>query len=88
MRQITEAVAYMHVKGVAHRDLKPQNILIDDSGRDGLTVKITDFNVSKVFGSAAGIRKMETHTGTMSYSAPELLSGGEYTYFVRVLILA
>jgi serine/threonine protein kinase len=46
MRQILEGVSYMHSKGVFHRDLKPQNILINSSG----LVKIADFGLGRIVG--------------------------------------
>jgi len=71
-----EATAYMHAKAICHRDIKPQNILVN---ADLSMVKMIDFNVSKCFRDALGLKKMYTHTGTIAYSAPELLSGEEYT---------
>lgn len=64
---------------ICHRDLKPNNIL---SNEDGTCVKITDFNVSK-FGNKKsnkfeGNIKMWTYTGTVAFSAPEILASGEY----------
>ncbi len=44
MRTVLGALAYLHASGVIHRDLKPQNILIDDEGHP----IISDFDVSKV----------------------------------------
>jgi serine/threonine protein kinase len=44
LKQILEAVDYMHLKGVIHRDMNPTNVFIQDSG----SIKILDFNVSKL----------------------------------------
>jgi serine/threonine protein kinase len=80
-REILQAIEYMHRKGVCHRDLKPQNVLLDKCTKH---VKVTDFNVSKYFllqEGAIPIRvPMSTHTGTMAYMAPEALSHAIYTY--------
>lgn len=46
MYQILTGVKYMHSKKVFHRDLKPQNILINSAGN----VKIADFGLGRIFG--------------------------------------
>jgi serine/threonine protein kinase len=46
MFQILSAVEYMHSKYVFHRDLKPQNVLIDEKG----TVKVADFGLGRITG--------------------------------------
>ncbi|KAL4475774.1 hypothetical protein ABPG72_011551 [Tetrahymena utriculariae] len=83
-RQIVQAISYMHSKYVCHRDLKPNNILCDETGDN---VKITDFNVSKFCDSYKdyssnnlpfqGI-KMWTYTGTIAFSAPEIFKENCY----------
>lgn len=62
--QIAKGVKYMHDQGIAHRDLKLTNILIDDE----YTVKIIDF------GFACGTKdKHKMYCGTPSYMAPEIV---------------
>lgn len=69
MKSITEAVAYIHDKGVIHRDLKLANILLDDEN-DYTSVKIIDFGL--------GERQLmlrannEEQAGTLLYMAPEV----------------
>ena len=46
MKSITEAVSYIHEKGVIHRDLKLANILIDDPN-DLTSIKIIDFGLGE-----------------------------------------
>ncbi|XP_071790096.1 phosphorylase b kinase gamma catalytic chain, skeletal muscle/heart isoform-like [Asterias amurensis] len=66
MRQILDAVQYIHNHGIVHRDMKPENILL----KDNLTVKISDF------GMAADIKEGQLLTelcGTPGYMSPEML---------------
>ena len=68
---------------ICHRDLKPNNIMCDWNGDK---VKITDFNVSKFsneYKEFTTLDKKEhvemwTYTGTVAYSAPEILMGHAY----------
>ncbi|MCR4318369.1 MAG: protein kinase [Planctomycetes bacterium] len=69
IRQICEALEFAHMKGVVHRDMKPENILVDKAGR----VKITDFGLSRIITQAETERITKTNTimGTFDYMAPE-----------------
>ncbi|KAF7315338.1 Protein kinase domain-containing protein [Mycena indigotica] len=71
--QITDALEFMHSKGVLHRDLKPENILLDDAFR----IKIADFGTGKVL--EEGEERATTFVGTAQYQAPELLESKETT---------
>ena len=70
--EVCTALAYAHRVGVVHRDLKPDNILISESGQ----VKVTDFAVA---GAALGGDLTATGAllGTLSFLAPEVLEGGD-----------
>ncbi|XBW35941.1 hypothetical protein QEN19_001513 [Hanseniaspora menglaensis] len=63
--QIVDAVNYMHVHNITHRDLKPDNILIEQDSP--VLIKITDFGLAKK-GSI-----FKTFCGTLAYIAPELI---------------
>eukprot|EP01111_Echinosteliopsis_oligospora_P010043 TRINITY_DN3050_c0_g1_i1.p1 TRINITY_DN3050_c0_g1~~TRINITY_DN3050_c0_g1_i1.p1 ORF type:complete len:330 (-),score=81.66 TRINITY_DN3050_c0_g1_i1:136-1125(-) len=74
VRQIVEAVDYMHIHGVCHRDLKPENLLC--SGEDGNElVRIADFGLSKIFEFG---EELKTACGTPDYVAPEVLECKPY----------
>ncbi|MCA9210880.1 MAG: protein kinase, partial [Planctomycetales bacterium] len=73
MIQLATAVAYAHSRGVVHRDLKPGNVLVDES--DGRLI-LTDFGLAK---STADVDATITQTGilmgTPAYMSPEQASG-------------
>mmetsp|Transcript_24165 Transcript_24165/g.95159 ORF Transcript_24165/g.95159 Transcript_24165/m.95159 type:complete len:250 (-) Transcript_24165:796-1545(-) len=67
--QLVEGLAYMHAKGVAHRDIKLENILLSGDGNNP-KVKLCDFGFSK----RVGIDSIcKTIAGTFTYVAPEVL---------------
>ena len=71
LAEVAEAVAYAHRAGVIHRDLKPDNVLVDAAGRP----HVTDFGLAKEVGPAAAGDSLRTAAGmilgTPSYLAPE-----------------
>ncbi|XP_043920410.1 calcium/calmodulin-dependent protein kinase type IV [Protopterus annectens] len=73
VKQILEAVAYLHEHGVVHRDLKPENLLYATPAPDA-PLKIADFGLSKIVDDQA----MKTVCGTPGYCAPEILRGCAY----------
>ncbi|XP_062306823.1 calcium/calmodulin-dependent protein kinase type IV [Osmerus eperlanus] len=74
IKQILEAVAYLHENGVVHRDLKPENLLYADLSLDA-PLKIADFGLSKIIDEQV---TMKTVCGTPGYCAPEILRGNAY----------
>jgi len=75
-KQIMEGLAYIHnSKLIVHRDIKLDNILLDDQGR----IKICDFGVSKQVKSDT--EKMTEQCGTPAYIAPEILRDKGYEGF-------
>jgi serine/threonine protein kinase len=74
--QIVSGIQYCHSRGVAHRDLKPQNILLTKDH----DVKIADFGLCHFHSPDSA---MKTICGTAVYLAPECLTGGKYDGFAR-----
>ena len=71
-RQVCEGLAEAHRLGVVHRDLKPQNIMIDRNGN----VKIMDFGIARTL-QAKGITGAGVMIGTPEYMSPEQAEGKE-----------
>jgi tetratricopeptide (TPR) repeat protein len=67
---IADALVAAHAEGVLHRDVKPSNLLLDESGE----IWVTDFGLAKAEGSASITRTGET-VGTPRYMPPEAFSG-------------
>jgi serine/threonine protein kinase len=71
VRQVAEALSYAHGRGVVHRDIKPDNIILTNlDGADDPEVKVADFGIAKILGESS----TATHlVGTAHYLAPELI---------------
>ncbi|KAL2549099.1 Cyclin-dependent kinase A-1 [Forsythia ovata] len=76
--QILSGVAYFHAHKILHRDLKPQNILLDSEQKK---LKLADFGLSRTLDIPSIRYTRSDYLGTPSYKAPELiLDSQNYTY--------
>ncbi|GAN08348.1 conserved hypothetical protein [Mucor ambiguus] len=71
--QIAHAISFLHNRGIVHRDIKLENVIMCD--RKSLTVKLCDFGLSTFIRSN---KPLETSCGTIMYAAPELLESKGY----------
>ncbi|MEK9136963.1 MAG: serine/threonine-protein kinase, partial [Bacteroidota bacterium] len=69
--QIGEALQAAHTKGIIHRDIKSENIMVTSDAR----IKVMDFGLAKLKGSLKLTRTLST-SGTLAYMAPEQIQGG------------
>ena len=74
MKQLTSAIAHAHEHQIIHRDIKPQNILVDSEGN----VKVTDFGIATSL-TATSYTKTNSVIGTVHYLSPEQARGGNAT---------
>ncbi|KAG7320225.1 hypothetical protein KOW79_016078 [Hemibagrus wyckioides] len=70
-RQIVSAVHHCHKKGVVHRDLKLENVLLDDN----YNIKIADFGLSNLYHKD---KLLQTFCGSPLYASPEIVNGRPY----------
>lgn len=70
INQFLDAIKYLHKKGIAHGDIKPENILLDSD----FNAKLTDFGYSKTKKVAGD----ESKNGSLYYAAPELFFRGNF----------
>jgi len=75
MKQIGEAINWLHSQGVCHRDLKPENLLLSTSESGEVTVKICDFGLSVALGRDETLSERQ---GTWAYWAPEMFTNTRY----------
>jgi serine/threonine-protein kinase len=70
-QQVARGLAFAHENGVVHRDVKPQNVLLDENG----TAKVTDFGIARSIAPDDSLTETGTLLGSSDYIAPEQASG-------------
>jgi eukaryotic-like serine/threonine-protein kinase len=73
--QIADALAFAHAHGLVHRDVKPQNVLLDHAG----DAKVTDFGIARSLDVERGFTQTGTVLGTSNYLSPEQAAGAAVT---------
>eukprot|EP01083_Nonionella_stella_P181773 652216_1 len=74
-KQLMDGMEACHASGICHRDIKPQNLLLDAD----FQLKIADFGLAKVFKKDEDSLMQTFHVGTRGYQSPEIVKKREYT---------
>jgi eukaryotic-like serine/threonine-protein kinase len=74
-RQLVAGLAAIHAAGIVHRDIKPNNVMLDSSGPE-LCVSIMDFGLARLHETESTIATQSLMAGTPGYMPPEILSSG------------
>jgi serine/threonine protein kinase len=88
VKQIVDALVFVHNQGLIHRDMKPENIFFQDVAQE--TVMLGDFGLSVIMQDRLANfyqSKNSESAGSPAYSAPEQMSGMTYDYQVDIWAL-
>ncbi|MGQ0701986.1 MAG: protein kinase domain-containing protein [Gemmatimonadales bacterium] len=73
--QLAQSLVAAHEQGVIHRDIKPQNLLLDGAG----ILKVMDFGIARLAAAGSGLTEVGMIVGTPDYMAPEQMLGESVT---------
>ena len=82
VRDMLSSIIYLHSNNIMHRDLKLENFLFDSKSADA-SLKLIDFGLSKHFEEHENLHQV---VGSAYYTAPEVLAGKLYFFFLLFLI--
>lgn len=72
---VSDALDYEHRQGLLHRDIKPANILLTDGSPGARRILLADFGIARNVNETSGLTATNTVLGTVTYAAPEQLTG-------------
>jgi len=75
MRQSLAALGHLHKKGIVHRDIAPDNLMLTRTDEEPLLVKLIDMGIAKVLKGSSAQTVAGTFLGKVRYSSPEQLKG-------------
>jgi serine/threonine-protein kinase len=76
LRQLADALDYAHEHSVIHRDVKPSNVIVEESRKGGIRVTLTDFGLVKLMGDCTTLTSSGQLLGSPEYMAPEQMEPG------------